>query len=205
MLDRKSVGADLFQHRAASKDTVGKLCVESRARSVCSSWLDAQRRAAALRSRLHAMNDTGSLAAVVAEASIVSKPTTTPESTWVLAFCGPEASRDHHCSHLNELLGELARRARCRPGAGLLVPRARLSCPGTGALCPGAGALCRGTGIPAPGRSIPAPGRPKPVPGRRARRPRAVTGPGAQGLRRDPAYGLRLRVLGPHNYVVYAE
>ena len=142
------------------------------------------------------MNDTGSLAAVVAEASTVSKPTTTPESTWVLAFCGPEASRDHHCSHLNELLGELARRARCRPGAGLLVPRARLSCPGTGALCPGAGALCRGTGIPAPGRSIPAPGRPKPVPRRRSRRPRAVTGPGAQGLRRDPAYGLRLRVLG---------
>ena len=151
------------------------------------------------------MNDTGSLAAVVAEASTVSKPTTTPESTWVLAFCGPEASRDHHCNHLNELLGELARRARCRPGAGLLVPKSWSLCPGTGALCPGAGALCRDTGILAPGRSIPAPGRPKPVPGRRSRRPRAVTGPGAQGLRRDPAYGLRLRVPRSRDFLLQVQ
>ena len=64
----------------------------------------------------------------------------------------------------------------------------------TGKLYPFRSVMCRGTGILAPWWSSPAPGRPKPVPGRRDRRPRAVTGPGAQGLRRDPAYGLRLRV-----------
>ena len=140
--------------------------------SVCSSWLDAQRRAAALRSRLHAMNDAGSLVAVVAEASIVSKPTTTPESTWVLAFCGPEASRDHHCSHLNELLGELARRARCRPGAGLLVPKSsallpwhrsplpRRRSPVPGHRDPGAGAVNSGAGAAESGAGAVAPAPP---------------------------------------------
>jgi len=36
-----------------------------------------------------------------------------------------------------EVLGELARRARCRPGAAILVPSLPLLCPGTRTAAPG--------------------------------------------------------------------
>ena len=118
------------------------------------------------------MNDTGSLAAVVAEASTVSKPTTTPESTWVLAFCGPEAShcQYHHCAHLNEGLWRTSTPSLCFAAACCLLAGASHSlapawCHHAGALVqrrggvlssrPGGLSRRRGGRLFAPARSLP--------------------------------------------------
>ena len=86
----------------------------------------------------------GSLAAVHAAAATSPQRTTTSESTQVLAFCGPEASRYHHCAHLNEGLWRTSTPSLCFAAACCLLAEASHSL--APAWCHHAGALVQRRG-----------------------------------------------------------